>query len=59
MRWLIGQLSSAAVVAAGIAERYHSKITFNYFFRVGFPFMVLTVAIGIAILVLDILLRIK
>jgi Na+/H+ antiporter NhaD/arsenite permease-like protein len=54
---LIG--SSAGVIAAGLAEKYHSKITFNYFFRVGFPFMIVTVAIGTAILVLDILLRIK
>src|ERR687886_387034 len=50
--------SSAAVVAAGIAERYHSKITFNDFFRVGFPFMIITVLAGTAILTLDILLRI-
>ncbi len=54
---LIG--SSAGVIAAGLAEKYHSKISFNYFFRVGFPFMIMTVAIGNAILVLDILLRIK
>ncbi len=54
---LIG--SSAGVIAAGLAEKYHSKITFNYFFRVGFPFMIMTVASGTAILVLDIVLRIK
>jgi Na+/H+ antiporter NhaD/arsenite permease-like protein len=54
---LIG--SSAGVIAAGLAEKYHSKITFNYFFKVGFPFMIMTVAIGTAILVLDIFLRIK
>jgi Na+/H+ antiporter NhaD/arsenite permease-like protein len=51
--------SSAGVIAAGLAEKYHSKISFNHFFRVGFPFMIVTVAIGTAILVLDILLRIK
>jgi Na+/H+ antiporter NhaD/arsenite permease-like protein len=51
--------SSAGVIAAGLAEKYHSKITFNYFFRVGFPFMIMTVASGTVILVLDILLRIK
>jgi Na+/H+ antiporter NhaD/arsenite permease-like protein len=51
--------SSAGVIAAGLAEKYHSKISFNDFFRVGFPFMIMTVSTGIVILVLDILLRIK
>ena len=51
--------SSAGVIAAGLAEKYHSKITFNDFFRVGFPFMIMTVASGTVILLLDILLRIK
>jgi Na+/H+ antiporter NhaD/arsenite permease-like protein len=54
---LIG--SSAGVVAAGIAEKYGHRITFNYFFRVGFPFMISTVAVGSIILILDVLLRIK
>jgi Na+/H+ antiporter NhaD/arsenite permease-like protein len=51
--------SSAGVIAAGLAEKYHSKISFNDFFKVGFPFMIMTVATGIVILVLDILLRIR
>lgn len=51
--------SSAAVVAAGMAEKYRSRITFNDFMRVGFPFMIISVAIGTVILAVDILLRIK
>ncbi|MGI0012555.1 MAG: ArsB/NhaD family transporter [Nitrososphaera sp.] len=53
---LIG--SSAGIIAAGLSEKYGHQISFNRWFRVGFPFMILTVAIGTAILVIDILLRI-
>lgn len=52
---LIG--SSAGIIAAGLSERHRYPITFNRFLKVGFPFMILTVAIGTLILVLDILLR--
>jgi Na+/H+ antiporter NhaD/arsenite permease-like protein len=51
---LIG--SSAGVVAAGISERYGYPISFNRWFRVGFPFMIVTVAIGTIILAIDIIL---
>jgi Na+/H+ antiporter NhaD/arsenite permease-like protein len=41
---LIG--ASANVVTAGIAERANYPITFVHFFKVGFPAMLVTVAIG-------------
>ncbi|HEY8140963.1 MAG TPA: ArsB/NhaD family transporter [Nitrososphaera sp.] len=52
---LIG--SSAGVVAAGLSEKNGHVISFNRWFRVGFPFMIATVAIGTVILAIDILLR--
>jgi Na+/H+ antiporter NhaD/arsenite permease-like protein len=52
---LIG--SSAGVVAAGISERHGHPISFNRWFRVGFPFMIITVAIGTIVLAIDIILR--
>jgi Na+/H+ antiporter NhaD/arsenite permease-like protein len=52
---LIG--SSAGVVAAGISERHGHPISFNRWFRVGFPFMIITVAIGTMVLAIDIILR--
>jgi Na+/H+ antiporter NhaD/arsenite permease-like protein len=52
---LIG--SSAGVVAAGISEKNGHTISFNRWFKVGFPFMIMTTAIGTAVLVVDILLR--
>jgi Na+/H+ antiporter NhaD/arsenite permease-like protein len=52
---LIG--SSAGVVAAGLSEKNGHLISFNRWFRVGFPFMIITVAIGTVILITDILLR--
>jgi Na+/H+ antiporter NhaD/arsenite permease-like protein len=52
---LIG--SSAGVVATGLLEKEGHAITFNRFFRVGFPFMLCTVAIGSIALMVDILLR--
>jgi Na+/H+ antiporter NhaD/arsenite permease-like protein len=52
---LIG--SSAGVVAAGISEKNGHSISFNRWFRVGFPFMIMTTAIGTVILAVDILLR--
>lgn len=53
---LIG--SSAGVVAAGISEKQGHPISFNRWFRVGFPFMIMTVAIGTAVLIIDIILRV-
>jgi Na+/H+ antiporter NhaD/arsenite permease-like protein len=52
---LIG--SSAGVVAAGISEKNGHPISFNRWFKVGFPFMIMTTAIGTVILAIDILLR--
>ncbi|HEX2013910.1 MAG TPA: ArsB/NhaD family transporter, partial [Nitrososphaera sp.] len=52
---LIG--SSAGVVAAGLSEKFGHKISFNRWFRIGFPFMLMTVAIGTAVLAIDIILR--
>jgi Na+/H+ antiporter NhaD/arsenite permease-like protein len=45
---LIG--SSAGVVAVGLSEKYGHRITFNTWFRIGFPFMLITLAIGTTIL---------
>ena len=52
---LIG--SSAGVVAAGVSEKNGHPISFNRWFKVGFPFMIVTTAIGTVILAIDILLR--
>lgn len=53
---LIG--SSAGIIAIGLAERQGYRITFNQFFRIGFPFMIITVAAGSVILMIDLILRI-
>ena len=53
---LIG--SSAGIVAAGISEKNGHPISFNRWIKVGFPFMIMTVAIGTVILAIDIILRI-
>jgi Na+/H+ antiporter NhaD/arsenite permease-like protein len=53
---LIG--SSAGVVAAGISEKNGHPISFNRWFKVGFPFMIITTAIGTVVLAIDIVLRI-
>jgi Na+/H+ antiporter NhaD/arsenite permease-like protein len=47
---LIG--SSAGIVAAGISLKYGHKISFIQWFKIGFPFMILTVALGSVILML-------
>ncbi len=52
---LIG--SSAGVIAIGLSEKYGHKITFNQFFKIGFPFMIVTVAVGSVVLMIDIILR--
>jgi Na+/H+ antiporter NhaD/arsenite permease-like protein len=54
---LIG--SSAGVVATGLAEKSGHPISFNRFMRVGFPFMIATVAIGSVVLTVDVLLRMR
>lgn len=52
---LIG--SSAGVIAIGLLEKHGYRITFNQFFKIGFPFMLITVAAGSVILMLDVMLR--
>jgi Na+/H+ antiporter NhaD/arsenite permease-like protein len=47
---LIG--SSAGIVAAGISLKYGHKISFIQWFKIGFPFMILTVILGSVILML-------
>lgn len=54
---LIG--SSAGIVATGLAEINGHRITFNQFLRVGFPFMIATVAVGSIVLLIDVLLRLN
>src|SRR5215211_1920285 len=44
--------SSAGVVAVGISIKYGYKISFFHWFKIGFPFMILTVALGTVILML-------
>jgi Na+/H+ antiporter NhaD/arsenite permease-like protein len=50
---LIG--SSAGIIAVGLSEKQGYTITFNRFLKVGFPFMILTTAIGSIVLALGIL----
>ena len=52
---LIG--SSAGIIAAGLSEKNGFLITFNRFFRIGFPFMLSTVAIGTLVLIIDVLIE--
>jgi Na+/H+ antiporter NhaD/arsenite permease-like protein len=52
---LIG--SSAGVIAIGLSEKYGYRITFNQFFKVGFPFMIITVAAGSIVLMMDVMLK--
>lgn len=49
---LIG--SSAGVVAAGMSEKQGYPIRFNRWFKVGFPFMVITVLVGMIVLVIEV-----
>ena len=49
--------SSVGIVGTGISEKNGYKISFNGFLRVGFPFMIITVASGSVILLIDILIR--
>ncbi len=52
---LIG--SSAGIIAIGLAEKHGYKITFIQFFKIGFPFMIITVAAGSVVLMIDLMLR--
>ncbi len=52
---LIG--SSAGIIAIGLAEKHGYKITFMQFFKIGFPFMIITVAVGSIVLMIDLMLR--
>jgi len=52
---LIG--SSAGIIAIGLAEKNGYKITFMQFFKIGFPFMIITVAAGSVVLMIDLMLR--
>lgn len=52
---LIG--SSAGVIAIGLSEKYGYRITFMQFFKVGFPFMIITVAVGCVVLMIDLMLK--
>jgi Na+/H+ antiporter NhaD/arsenite permease-like protein len=54
---LIG--SSAGIVATGLAEINGHRITFNQFLRIGFPFMIASVAVGSIVLLVDVLLRVN
>lgn len=54
---LIG--SSAGIVATGLAEINGHRITFNQFLRIGFPFMIASVAVGSIVLLIDVLLRLN
>jgi len=45
---LIG--SSAGVVAVGLSDRFGHHITFNRWFKIGFPFMLITLFLGTVIL---------
>lgn len=51
--------SSAGIVATGLAEINGHRITFNQFLRVGFPFMIASVAVGSVVLLIDVLLRLN
>jgi Na+/H+ antiporter NhaD/arsenite permease-like protein len=52
---LIG--SSAGVVSAGMSEKHGYPIAFNRWFKIGFPFMLVTVAVGTAVLSVQIILH--
>jgi Na+/H+ antiporter NhaD/arsenite permease-like protein len=51
--------SSAGIVATGLAEVNGHRITFNQFIRVGFPFMIASVAVGSIVLLIDVLIRLN
>ena len=51
--------SSVGMIAMGLAEVNGHKITFNQFIKVGFPFMIASVAVGSIVLLVDVLIRLK
>ena len=51
--------SSAGIVATGLAEVNGHRITFNQFIRVGFPFMIVSVAVGSMVLFVDVLIKLN
>ena len=51
--------SSAGIVATGLAEVNGHRITFNQFTRVGFPFMISSLAVGSVVLLADVLIRLN
>jgi Na+/H+ antiporter NhaD/arsenite permease-like protein len=51
--------SSAGIVATGLAEVNGYRITFIQFMRVGFPFMIASVAVGSIVLLIDVLVRLN
>lgn len=51
--------SSAGIVATGLAEVNCHRITFNQFTRVGFPFMISSLAVGSVVLLADVLIRLN
>ncbi len=51
--------SSAGIVATGLAEVNGHRITFIQFMRVGFPFMIASVAVGSIVLLIDVLIRLN
>ena len=51
--------SSAGIVATGLAEVNGHRITFNRFIRVGFPFMIASVAVGSIVLLVDVIIRLN
>jgi Na+/H+ antiporter NhaD/arsenite permease-like protein len=53
---LIG--SSAGVVSAGMSEKQGYPIGFNRWFKVGFPFMIITVAVATVVLSVQVILHI-
>ena len=53
---LIG--SSAGVIAIGLSEKYGYRITFIQFLKIGFPFMIITLAVGCVVLMIDLMLKI-
>jgi Na+/H+ antiporter NhaD/arsenite permease-like protein len=56
-KWeLIG--SSAGVVSVGMSEKQGYPIGFNRWFKVGFPFMIITVAVATVVLSVQIILHI-
>jgi Na+/H+ antiporter NhaD/arsenite permease-like protein len=57
MGTLIG--SSAGLVAVGLSEKFGYHISFNRWVRIGFPFMLITLAIGTIILAACLLLIAK